>query len=60
MTYVFLVQANNKVTVRAITIGTTEGDDSEVTSRAGAGRRGGDDGRRQAAGRHAGGRALPR
>jgi multidrug efflux system membrane fusion protein len=32
MTYVFLVQANNKVTVRAINLGTTEGDDSEVTS----------------------------
>jgi multidrug efflux system membrane fusion protein len=31
-TYVFLVQPNNKVTVRPITIGTTEGDDSEVTS----------------------------
>jgi multidrug efflux system membrane fusion protein len=32
MTYVFLVQPTNKVTVRPITIGTTEGDDSEVTS----------------------------
>jgi membrane fusion protein, multidrug efflux system len=32
MTYVFLVQPNNKVTVRAINLGTTEGDDSEVTS----------------------------
>jgi multidrug efflux system membrane fusion protein len=32
MTYVFLVQANNKVTVRAVNLGTTEGDDSEVTS----------------------------
>src|ERR1017187_626313 len=32
ITYVFLVQANNKVTVRAINLGTTEGDDSEVTS----------------------------
>ena len=32
MTYGFLVQANNKVTVRPITLGTTEGDDSEVTS----------------------------
>src|ERR1035441_690039 len=31
-TYVFLVQPNNKVTVRPIAIGTTEGDDSEVTS----------------------------
>ncbi len=31
-TYVFLVQANNKVTVRPIGIGTTEGDNSEVTS----------------------------
>jgi multidrug efflux system membrane fusion protein len=31
-TYVFLVQPNNKVTVRPITLGTTEGDDSEVTS----------------------------
>jgi len=32
MTYVFLVKPDNKVTVRPITIGTTEGDDSEVTS----------------------------
>jgi len=31
-TYVFLVQPNSKVTVRPITIGTTEGDDCEVTS----------------------------
>jgi len=31
-TYVFLVQANSKTTVRPITVGTTEGDDSEVTS----------------------------
>jgi multidrug efflux system membrane fusion protein len=31
-TYVFLVQSNNKATVRPITIGTTEGEDSEVTS----------------------------
>jgi membrane fusion protein, multidrug efflux system len=31
-TYVFLVQPNKKVTVRPITLGTTEGDDSEVTS----------------------------
>jgi multidrug efflux system membrane fusion protein len=31
-TYVFLVQANSKVTVRPITLGTTEGDDSEVTA----------------------------
>jgi multidrug efflux system membrane fusion protein len=31
-TYVFLVKPNSTVTVRNITIGTTEGDDSEVTS----------------------------
>jgi len=31
-TYVYVVQADAKVTVRAIAIGTTEGDDSEVTS----------------------------
>lgn len=31
-TYVFLVQPNNKVTVRNITTGTTEGDNTEVTS----------------------------
>ena len=31
-TYVYVVQANSTVTVRQITIGTTEGDDSEVTS----------------------------
>src|ERR1039457_1819143 len=31
-TYVFLVQPNNKATVRPITLGTTEGDDSEVTA----------------------------
>ena len=31
-TYVFLVQPNNKVTVRPITIGTTEGGNSEVIS----------------------------
>jgi len=31
-TYAFVVQPNNKVTVRPITIGTTEGDESEVTS----------------------------
>ena len=31
-TYVFLVQANSKVTVRPITLGTTEGDDSEITA----------------------------
>jgi len=36
-TYVFLVQSNNRVTVRPITIGTTEGDDSEVTSGLSAG-----------------------
>ena len=32
MTYVFLVKPDNKVTVRPITIGTTESDDCEVTS----------------------------
>jgi multidrug efflux system membrane fusion protein len=32
MTYVFLVKPDSKATVRPITIGTTEGDDSEVTS----------------------------
>jgi len=32
MTYVFLVKPDNKVTVRPITIGTTEGDDCEVKS----------------------------
>jgi multidrug efflux system membrane fusion protein len=31
-TYVYVVQANSTVTVRQITLGTTEGDDSEVTS----------------------------
>ena len=31
-TYVFLVQPNHRVTVRAITVGTTEGDETEVTS----------------------------
>ena len=31
-TYVYVVQANSTVTVRQITIGTTEGDDSEITS----------------------------
>jgi membrane fusion protein, multidrug efflux system len=31
-TYVFLVKPDSTVTVRAITLGTTEGDDSEVTS----------------------------
>jgi multidrug efflux system membrane fusion protein len=31
-TYVFLVPPNNKVTVRPIDLGTTEGDNSEVTS----------------------------
>jgi membrane fusion protein, multidrug efflux system len=31
-TYVFLVQPNNKVTVRPITVGTVEGEDAEVTS----------------------------
>ncbi len=31
-TYVFLVQPNNKVTVRNITTGTTEGENTEVTS----------------------------
>jgi membrane fusion protein, multidrug efflux system len=36
-TYVFLVQANNKVTVREIGIGTTEGDSSEVTAGLSAG-----------------------
>jgi len=30
--YVFLVQPNNKVTVRPITVGTREGDDAEATS----------------------------
>lgn len=32
MTYVFLVQSNQKVTVRPIAVGTSEGDDCEVTS----------------------------
>lgn len=31
-TYVFLVKPDSKVTVRPITVGTTEGDDAEVTS----------------------------
>jgi membrane fusion protein, multidrug efflux system len=31
-TYVYLIQPNNTVTVRNITIGTTEGDHSEITS----------------------------
>ena len=31
-TYVFFVQSDSTVTVRTITVGTTEGDDSEVTS----------------------------
>jgi membrane fusion protein, multidrug efflux system len=31
-TYVYLIQANNTVTVRNIRIGTTEGDQSEITS----------------------------
>jgi multidrug efflux system membrane fusion protein len=31
-TYVYLIQADNKVTVRNIKIGTTEGDQSEITS----------------------------
>jgi multidrug efflux system membrane fusion protein len=31
-TYVYLIQANNTVTVRNIKIGTTEGDQSEITS----------------------------
>jgi len=31
-TYVFLIQPNSKVTVRPITLGTTEGDESEVTA----------------------------
>jgi multidrug efflux system membrane fusion protein len=31
-TYVYVVKADSTVTVRPITIGTTEGDDSEVTS----------------------------
>jgi len=31
-TYVYVVKADSTVTVRSITIGTTEGDDSEVTS----------------------------
>ena len=31
-TYVFLVKPDSTVTVRPITLGTTEGDDSEVTS----------------------------
>jgi multidrug efflux system membrane fusion protein len=31
-TYVYVVKADSTVTVRPITIGTTEGDDSEVTT----------------------------
>jgi multidrug efflux system membrane fusion protein len=31
-TYVYVVKADSTVTVRPITIGTTEGDDSEVTA----------------------------
>jgi multidrug efflux system membrane fusion protein len=31
-TYVYLIQPDNKVTIRPITIGTTEGEDSEITS----------------------------
>ena len=31
-TYVYLVKPDNTVTVRKITIGTTEGDQSEITS----------------------------
>ena len=42
-TYEFLVQPNNKVTVRPITIGTTEGDNSEVISGLSPGRRRGHD-----------------
>jgi multidrug efflux system membrane fusion protein len=36
-TYVYVVKTDSTVTVRAITIGTTEGDDSEVTSGLNAG-----------------------
>ena len=49
-TYVWLVKPDQTVTVRPITVGTTEGDQSEITVRPGAGRRGGD-GRRGPAGR---------
>jgi multidrug efflux system membrane fusion protein len=31
-TYVYVVKADSTVTVRPITVGTTEGDDSEITS----------------------------
>jgi multidrug efflux system membrane fusion protein len=36
-TYVFLVKPDNTVTVRKITVGTTEGDQSEITSGLNAG-----------------------
>ena len=44
ITYVYLVKPDSTVTVRNITIGTTEGDDSRGHLRLGAGRSGGDDG----------------
>ena len=56
-TYVYLVKPDSTVTVRHITTGTTEGDETEITSGLDAGRRRGDDRRRQIAGRQQGERA---
>ena len=53
-TYVYLIKPDNTVTVRNIKVGTTEGDQSEITSGLAAGRQSGDDRRRQAAGRQQG------
>ena len=59
-TYVYVVKPDSTVTVRQITIGTTEGDNSEVTSGLTPGESGGHDRRRQKlAGRDQGQRPDP-